>query len=110
MEARIPLIGAEQYGIINFPFLPTELVLFADGGLAWDSPSCVQINGAVSCTSDDPDLVWSRNSNGRVPVVSTGVSARMNILGFMILETYYAYTWQRPDKGWHWGFNLAPGW
>ena len=32
LEARIPLIGVEQYGIINFPFLPTELVLFADGG------------------------------------------------------------------------------
>ena len=45
-----------------------------------------------------------------MPVGSTGVSARVNILGFMILETYYAYPWQRPDKGWHWGFNLAPGW
>ena len=30
--------------------------------------------------------------------------------GFMILEADYAYPWQRPEKGWHWGFNLAPGW
>ena len=49
-------------------------------------------------------------ANREVPVVSTGVSARMNVLGFMILEAYYAYPWQRPDKGWHWGFNMAPGW
>jgi outer membrane protein assembly factor BamA len=97
LEARIPLIGVEQYGIINFPFLPTELVLFADGGLAWDE-------------QNPATLEWSRSSAARIPVVSTGVSARFNILGFMILEAYYAYPWQRPEKGWHWGFNLAPGW
>jgi Tol biopolymer transport system component len=100
VEARIPLIGVEQFGLINFPFLPTELVAFADAGIAWDTPF----------TSDEPELEWSRSSSARIPVVSTGVSARMNILGFMILEAYYAYPWQRPEKGWHWGFNLAPGW
>jgi len=100
-EMRIPFIGVEQYGIINFPFIPTELVAFADAGLAWDNPFS---------PNDEPILEWSRNSTERVPVFSTGLSARMNILGFMILEAYYAYPWQRPDKGWHWGFNLAPGW
>lgn len=110
VEARIPFIGVEQYGIINFPFLPTELVLFADGGLAWDSPECAVVNNELSCINEQPDLVWSRTGTGRIPVFSTGVSARVNILGFMVLETYYAYPWQRPDKGWHWGFNLAPGW
>jgi Tol biopolymer transport system component len=97
VELRIPFIGVEQLGIINFPFLPTELVLFADGGLAWDS-------------NNSPTLEWSRSSSARVPVFSTGVSARVNVLGFMILEAYYANPWQRPDKGWHWGFNMAPGW
>ena len=97
LELRVPFIGVEQFGIINFPFLPTELVLFADGGLAWDP-------------DNPPTLEWSRSSSERVPVFSTGVSARFNVLGFMILEAYYAYPWQRPDKGWHWGFNLAPGW
>jgi hypothetical protein len=100
VEMRIPFIGAEQFGLINFPFLPTELVAFADAGLAWDSPY----------SNDEPILEWSRSSSERVPVVSTGVAARMNILGFMILEAYYAYPWQRPDKGWHWGFQMAPGW
>jgi hypothetical protein len=96
LEARIPLLGVEQYGLINFPFLPTELVLFTDGGLAWDPES--------------PSLEWSRSGSARVPVVSTGVAARVNVLGVLILETYYAYPWQRPEKGWHWGFQLAPGW
>jgi hypothetical protein len=53
---------------------------------------------------------WKASSSERVPVFSTGVSARFNLLGFLILESYYAYPFQRPEKGWHWGFSLAPGW
>jgi hypothetical protein len=45
-----------------------------------------------------------------VPVFSTGVSARFNVMGFMILEAYYALPFQRPTKGWHWGFQVSPGW
>ena len=97
LELRVPFIGVERYGIINFPFLPTELVAFVDGGLAWDG--------------DHPaTLKFSRNSPDRIPVFSTGFSARMNILGIMVLEAYYAYPFQRPIKGWHWGFVIAPGW
>ena len=96
-EFRIPFIGVEQYGIINFPFLPTELIAFADAGLAWDA-------------ENPPVLELSRSSSDRVPVFSTGVGARFNLLGFMILEAYYAIPWQRPDKGGHWGFQIAPGW
>jgi Tol biopolymer transport system component len=97
LEARIPLLGVEQYGIINFPFVPTELVLFTDAGLAWDSDR-------------PPTLEWSRSGTARVPVVSSGISARFNVLGILVLEAYYAYPWQRPLKGWHWGFQIAPGW
>ena len=78
--------------------------------MAWDSPRCFAVGSEISCVNDDPELIWSRSGSGRVPVFSTGISARVNVLGFMILETYYAYPWQRPGKGWHWGFNLAPGW
>ena len=97
LEMRIPFIGVEEYGIINFPYLPTELVAFTDAGLAWNS-------------NDQFNLTLSRSATDRVPVIASGVSARMNILGFLILEAYYAYPWQRPDKGWHWGFQIAPGW
>ncbi|MSR21906.1 MAG: peptidase S9 [Gemmatimonadetes bacterium] len=103
LEARIPLLGVEQYGLINFPFVPTELVFFTDAGLAW---SCT----SSSPTCEAPSLEWSRSGSERVPVVSSGVSARMNVLGIVILEAYYAYPWQRPEKGWHWGFQIAPGW
>ncbi len=96
-ELRIPLIGTEQYGIFNFGFLPTELVAFADAGLAWDG-------------ANEPTLEWSTTSLERIPVTSTGVGARINLMGMFIMEIYYARPWQRPDKGAHWGFQLAPGW
>ena len=96
-EIRLPFLGVEELGVLNFPFLPTELVAFADMGMAWNS--------------DDPvDLRFDRTTAERVPVFAAGFSARTNILGFLILETYYALPFQRPTKNWHWGFNLSPGW
>lgn len=103
-EVRVPFIGTEQFGLVDLPYIPMELVAFADVGVAFDD---------WSPAADDPGAVkweFARRSGSRIPVVSTGLSSRFNILGVMILEAYYAYPFQRPDKGWHWGFNLAPGW
>jgi Tol biopolymer transport system component len=106
-ELRVPLFGVEQYGLIDFPFLPTELSFFVDGGLAWRSPDvCDESAQEIACS---PVFEWDAPGQ-RTPVFSAGVSARVNVLGFLILETYYAYPFQRPLKGWHLGFNLAPGW
>jgi outer membrane protein assembly factor BamA len=97
IELRIPLLGVSELGLINFPLLPLEVSPFFDAGVAWTG-------------DQSPELEFSRRTDARVPVFSTGLSARANILGYVILEAYYAYPFQRPDKGWHWGFNLAPGW
>ena len=97
LEMRVPVLGTPQFGLLNFPFLPTEFVLFADAGLAWNS-------------LDEVDFDFVRSGGKRVPVFSAGASARFNIFGFLILEAYYAYPFQRPDKGAHWGFLLSPGW
>jgi len=50
------------------------------------------------------------NPNYRTPVVSSGLSARFNVLGYAILEAYVAHPFQRPGKNWLWGFQLVPGW
>ena len=86
LEMRVPVLGTPQFGLLNFPFLPTEFVLFADAGLAWNS-------------LDEVDFDFVRSGGKRVPVFSAGASARFNIFGFLILEAYYAYPFQRPDKG-----------
>ena len=97
VELRLPFTGIEEFGLINFPYVPIEFTAFTDVGMAWDSERPATV-------------MWSRDSGDRIPLVSSGVSARFNVLGFLILEAYYAYPWQRPEKGWHWGFHVAPGW
>jgi outer membrane protein assembly factor BamA len=96
-ELRIPLFGSREFGLLNLPFLPTEISPFVDAGLAWNQ-------------GDRPRLSFDRTSTDRVPVVSTGVSARVNLLGYAVGEVYYAYPFQRQERGWHFGFVLAPGW
>ena len=46
----------------------------------------------------------------RIPVVSAGVSARVNLLGYAVIEAYAARPFQRPGKSWVYGLQLAPGW
>ena len=98
-EIRLPIFGTDAVGLINFPYLPVELVGFADTGLAWTR-------------GDDPFklLKWETDAPGRYPVTSVGTSARVNILGYIVCEFYYAYPFQRPDQGAHFGFLFSPGW
>ena len=121
-ELRLPLIGSREFGILNFPFLPTEVSPFFDAGLAYTSdqpPDLRYVTGngddnrvSTSCrvnVNPDPNSIPLPCAD-RVPVFSTGVSFRVNFLGYMIFEAYVAHPFQRPQKNWVWGFQLAPGW
>jgi hypothetical protein len=96
-EVRIPLFGVPEYGLFNLPYLPTTIAPFVDAGVAWRGGQSLQLG-------------YSNDPNVRSPVVSTGLSTRVNVLGFAILEAYIAHPFQRPGQGWIWGFQLAPGW
>jgi outer membrane protein assembly factor BamA len=96
-EMRVPIFGADRFGLLGQGFLPTELFLFTDGGVAWDS-------------QNQPELEWSRDSSERIPVFSSGAGGRVNLLGFLVIEVHYAYPWQRPVRGGHWGLTFSPGW
>jgi WD40 repeat protein len=96
-EVRVPFFGTDQFGLVNFPYLPTELVFFADAGLAWTA-------------EDPPEIRFARRDAGRIPVMSVGTSARINLLGAMVFEIYYAYPFQRPERGGHFGMLFSPGW
>jgi Tol biopolymer transport system component len=97
VELRIPLLGTREFGIIPWGFLPVEISPFFDAGVAMQK--------GVST-----DFSFARRTTARVPVFSTGLSSRINLFGYGVLEAYYAYPFQRPDKGAHWGFAFAPGW
>jgi outer membrane protein assembly factor BamA len=97
LELRLPLLGVEGYGLIRAPFLPTDLALFADAGTAWTEDA-------------RPKLRYDTDTTERVPVVSAGVSARILLGGFAVLEFYYAKPFHRPRESWVTGFLIAPGW
>ncbi len=103
-EIRIPLLGTEQFGLIDFPYVPTEVGVFADAGLAWtrDEPPTFKF------VTDDQTL---RSSPERFPVVSAGFLARFNLLGAIVLDAYYAFPFQRVDSSGDWGLRIGiPGW
>ena len=98
VELRVPLLGPERLSLIPFPYLPTTLGVFTDGGVTW--------------TADrGPDFTFDAGRSGatNIPVVSSGVTARFNILGAFLLEAYFTRPFQRSDTDWTWGFRLAPG-
>ncbi len=101
-EIRIPVLGTKSFGLVSFPYLPTEISLFADAGLAWNA-------------GDTPKLKFVKEVEDfqpieRIPVVSAGVSGRFNLFGYMVMEIFYVYPFQRPVKGGYVGFQLVPGW
>jgi Tol biopolymer transport system component len=101
LELRMPLFGTAAFGLIDFPFVPTELSLFADAGMAWGE--LADLLG--------PDEPLGRPFGDQRPIFSTGISARMNVLGALILEAYYAMPFNRADeRRGVFGLNFTPGW
>ncbi len=103
IELRVPLFGTDAYGLINFPYLPTEISFFVDGGVAWRGDSAPVFPKVSEWFKSSP-------SSERIPVFATGVSGRFNLFGYTVLEIFYAKPYQRPAKGAHFGFQIIPGW
>ncbi len=97
LELRIPLLGSDQLGLLRSPLFPVDIAPFVDGAVVWSR-------------GDSPSLQFARESAERIPVFSAGVSARANLFGYAVVEVYYAKPFQRPNKNWVFGFQLAPGW
>ena len=55
-------------------------------------------------------MKWDTQSTERIPVFSAGASIRVNILGYLVAELYYAVPFQRPEKGGYVRFHFSPGW
>ncbi len=83
-ELRFPFTGPPEFAVIESRMFFSDLVLFADGGLAWHD-------------FDDIEMRWRpvRDEEIRIPVFSTGVALRVNLFGAIILEPYFALPFQR---------------
>jgi len=100
IELRLPVSGPEKLALIRSGLFFTEIALFLDVGLAWDSQHI-------------PGLKWEAYSyEERAPVFSTGISLRVNLFGSMIIEPFYAFPLQREQfkRDGIFGLNFIPGW
>lgn len=95
-EVRAPLLGTREFGLIDAPFVPTEIFAFADAGAAWSQGQSVKWK-------------YATNTNERVPVFSVGAGLRI-LLSYIPIEIYAAKPFQRPSEGVVYGFNIIPGW
>lgn len=94
-EIRLPLTGPERLSIIPSRFFLSELALFVDSGIAWNS-------------FDD----FNTNENTGLqplPLLSAGVATRINLFGALVVEPFYAKPLQKGVGG-TFGVNLIPGW
>ena len=100
VELRYPLTGPERLSGIKSRFLLSELNLFTDGGIAW--------GGYQGVATDDKGSRVVRDSKF---VMSSGVSVRVNLFGYLIIEPFYAVPWQNGGfKNANFGLNFVPGW
>jgi outer membrane protein assembly factor BamA len=93
IEFRFPLLRPFRSVDSNvYGPLPVEVAFFLDGGVTWNK-------------GDKPSFF-----NGtREPVSSGGVSLRANLMGFAVAQIDFARPFDRPGRGWIWGFSLTPG-
>jgi outer membrane protein assembly factor BamA len=109
-EVRIPLLGPEVLSLANFQYLPTDLVLFADAGVTWTSEDLTELSFSSNTIEQFGESAPVRNEPVPAqPVTSAGVSARVNLLGALVFEAFYARTFQR-SKTWDFGVVLRQGW
>lgn len=97
LELRLPLLGTEDFGLIEAPYLPTDLIGFVDIGTAWNA-------------DESPELRFDEETIDRVPVASAGLSLRTLLGGYVPLEIYAAHPFHRPTEDLVLGFLIAPGW
>jgi WD40 repeat protein len=123
-EIRLPFTGPEKLAAIKSKFLFSDLNLFFDAGLAWNKGDKVQFQKNPDLLRLDPvkddagNPVNDAAGNplttpvySRVPALSAGISLRVNIFGYFVLEPYFAIPFNRTDvKKPVFGLTFAPGW
>ncbi|MCC5929646.1 MAG: hypothetical protein JJU28_10405 [Cyclobacteriaceae bacterium] len=81
-EARLPFTGPKRLAQLKSNMIFSDLVWFADAGMAWYDLETVRLR-------------WTPAPQLRSPAVSTGFSLRINLFGLAILEPYIAMPFQR---------------
>lgn len=121
-EVRLPFTGPEKLSAIKSKFLFSDLNLFFDMGVAYDQDSKISFKSEPTVLSRNvPSDPTDPNSplvaqayvdpDESIVAMSAGVSLRVNVFGYFVIEPYAAIPFQRKDiKGPVFGLTFAPGW
>jgi outer membrane protein assembly factor BamA len=123
-EIRLPFTGPKKLAQIPSKFLFSDLNLFFDAGVAWtedtkvvfkDQPTYeetpVRDQNGNPVVDENGNQLTRLATDERVPALSVGISARINVFGYFVIEPYYAFPFQRKDiKAGVFGLTFAPGW
>lgn len=125
-EVRIPFTGVERLSLIKSNFLFSDLNFFIDAGVAWydnrqlkDNIYLLDTEGnripqidrstGLPIVDENGDTLFEVDFPKALPIVSAGVSLRVNLFGALILEPYYARPFLDNSK-FVFGLNILPGW
>lgn len=113
-EVRIPFTGPKQLALFGSRFLFSDLNFFIDGGVAFNTFN--QFNGEVVTLDENGEPLINPVTgepfvavSAARPIFTVGASLRVNLLGSIILEPFYAKPLVE-GAGWSFGLNILPGW
>ena len=113
-ELRIPFTGPKRLALIKSGILLSDINFFVDAGFAFNSfeqfggeqfTLDAEGNPLIDPTTGEPFVAVP----GIRPLITAGVSTRINVFGQLVVEPFVA----RPliEGGtWRFGLNLQPGW
>ena len=118
-EIRMPFFGPKPLGLVNTGFLLSDLVLFFDAGVSFDTFDQLENGRAtnVIATDEDGNIIYNNQGFPEYEIrtvkpllaSSAGISMRINIGNTLIIEPYYARQLVRNGR-WDFGLNFIPGW
>ncbi|MFN3850296.1 MAG: tolB protein precursor [Spirosomataceae bacterium] len=83
-EVRLPFTGPKKLALIDFNYAPSDLNFFLDAGMVWSADSKIGQNQEYQTIGRDPITLKVE------PRVMTGLSLRVNVMGYFVLEPYVA--------------------
>jgi Tol biopolymer transport system component len=105
-EIRLPFTGPKKLALIEFNYLPSDINFYVDAGMVWSKDKKV---GETYTFSTFGNNSYNFKTS---PIFTTGVSIRVNVLGYLIVEPYLALPiYNGKKQSMVSGLNfMVPGW
>lgn len=107
-ELRLPFTGPKRLSAVESKFLFSDLNAFFDMGVAYSEDSEIIFGKQRVLTEGTQSF---NDPSQSVVAMSAGLSLRVNVFGYFVIEPYAAIPFQRDDvSGPVFGLTFAPGW